>query len=207
MVFGKSVKGTAFGSVARVSRKTRSELDGAGDGTYTAANRWQTSAGFGQGNHSHGKIGRYSADDLDARIIDILEVNAGRTSEELGKMVGVSASTVRRHIARLIGDDQLKVIAIPNPKSEGHRVWVVIGMSVKVGTSARVANALIDHPSCYTVSECMGRYDVIVGGHFRSLDDVSKFVRDDLGAVGDVARAETIVLVAPRKYYGFVWRQ
>lgn len=146
-------------------------------------------------------------DSLDARIIDILEVNAGRTSEQVGSELGVSGSTVRRRVNRLVRQNELRVIAIPNPKSEGHRVWVTIGISTKVGASARVADALADHPACYNVSECMGRYDVFVGAHFRSLEEVSKFVRDDIGGVGDVTRTETTVLVAPRKYYGFVWRE
>ena len=145
-------------------------------------------------------------DALDGRILEILEVDASQTSEKIGKAVGVSSSTIRRRINRLMKEDRLKLVALPNPTMEGHRIRVLVGINVTVGSSSRVADALIDHPSCYTVSECVGRFDIMVSARFRSLEEILQFVNVDLYSIGNVRRTETIVLVSPHKYHGFILR-
>lgn len=66
-----------------------------------------------------------------------------------------------------------------------------------------MADVLANHPATYFSSQCIGRYDVMVGARFRSLEEIAEFVEAELGAIGDIVHTETLVQVAPSKYYGF----
>ena len=144
-------------------------------------------------------------DDLDLRIVKSLITDGRQSSRQLGKKLGVSSSTVRRRVDKLLKEDAIRIIALPNPYSIGYGVLAIILLTVNLGWAQRVVEALIQHPSCYTVSECLGRFDVFVGVRFRSLEELSNFVSRDLPKIEGITRSETIVLSMPRKYYDFTW--
>ncbi|HAJ00941.1 MAG TPA: Lrp/AsnC family transcriptional regulator, partial [Dehalococcoidia bacterium] len=53
-------------------------------------------------------------DELDRRIISLLQMDGRASNAKIAREVGVSEGTVRRRLRRLIQEDVVKVIAVPN---------------------------------------------------------------------------------------------
>ena len=53
-------------------------------------------------------------DELDLKIIGILQSDGRASNAKIARAVGVSEGTVRRRLRRLIKDDIVHVVAVPN---------------------------------------------------------------------------------------------
>ena len=69
----------------------------------------------------------------------------------------------------------------------------MIGIKVLPGTVDEVANKLALFNSVHFVAITVGRYDVILGVHFSEIQDLSDFIRVDLGKISNIAKSENII--------------
>jgi DNA-binding Lrp family transcriptional regulator len=70
-------------------------------------------------------------DDLDRRILDLVQEDAERSSEAIAADVGLSASAVQRRISRLKRDGIIeKVVALVEPRSLGRTVTVLVEVEI-----------------------------------------------------------------------------
>jgi DNA-binding Lrp family transcriptional regulator len=70
-------------------------------------------------------------DELDLRILDLVQDDADRSSEVIAGAVGLSASAVQRRVARLKRDDIIEqVIALVEPRSVGHMVTAMVEVEI-----------------------------------------------------------------------------
>ena len=53
-------------------------------------------------------------DELDRKIIALLQMDGRASNAKIAREVGVSEGTVRRRLRRLIEDDVVNVVAVPN---------------------------------------------------------------------------------------------
>ena len=58
-------------------------------------------------------------DNLDKRIITLLQEDGTATNAGIARQVGVSEETVRRRLKRLVADEYIRVVALPDPKKLG----------------------------------------------------------------------------------------
>ena len=58
-------------------------------------------------------------DELDRKIIALLQLDGRASNAKIAREVSVSEGTVRRRLRRLVNDDVVKIIAVPN--LEKHR--------------------------------------------------------------------------------------
>ena len=81
-------------------------------------------------------------DELDRKIIGLLQVDGRASNAKIAREVGVSEGTVRRRLRRLIQDDVVKVIAVPNLEKLGYATTALIGLQTGPGKSDAVAEAI-----------------------------------------------------------------
>lgn len=115
-------------------------------------------------------------------------------------------STVRRRLDRLIKEDIIRIVALPNPFSMGYSVWATVLVSVAAGRAQQVADGLLEFPQFYSICICLGRFDILAAGHFKSVEELNQVVTEELPKIEGVTRTETVLVTAARKYYDFVWR-
>ena len=58
-------------------------------------------------------------DELDRKIISLLERNGRASNARIARDVGVSEGTVRRRLKRLISEKIINVVALPDPRKLG----------------------------------------------------------------------------------------
>jgi Lrp/AsnC family transcriptional regulator, leucine-responsive regulatory protein len=71
-------------------------------------------------------------DDIDRKILAIVQEDARRSAESIGADIGLSASAVQRRIARLREDGVITAeVAIVEPKSVGRSLTMIVDIEVE----------------------------------------------------------------------------
>ena len=146
---------------------------------------------------------KFVLDELDMRICNALVDNVSQSSRELGDKLGVPHTTVRRRINRLINNDILHIIAMPNPVALGYDIWVIIELVVKHGRTSAVSKSLLKYGFCYLITESIGKYNLILGARFRRMEDLTLFLCNELTKIEDIERYAVNFLVRPVRFYDY----
>ncbi|MBL8382881.1 MAG: Lrp/AsnC family transcriptional regulator [Burkholderiales bacterium] len=86
-----------------------------------------------------GKSRATPIDDLDRRLLVLLQRDAAVTAEVLGSQVGLSASSVQRRIKRLRATGAIaREVAIVDTDAVGKRMTFIVGVKVDFGQKAGV---------------------------------------------------------------------
>ena len=101
-------------------------------------------------------------DELDRKIIALLQLDGRASNAKIAREVGVSEGTVRRRLRRLVQDDVVNVIAVPNLEKLGYGTTALIGLQTGPGRSDAVAEAIANMEESHYVAVTTGTYDVFV---------------------------------------------
>ena len=144
-------------------------------------------------------------DELDRKVIKILQSDGRASNAKIAREVGVSEGTVRRRLRRLIQDDVIKVLAVPNLEQMGYGTSALIGLQTEPGKVEDVANAVADLSESHYVSITTGPYDVFMWVGLESPEQLWSFLRNNVGTIDGVRRVETLVnLSIKKRTYGLV---
>ena len=144
-------------------------------------------------------------DELDLKIISLLQVDGRASNAKIAREVGVSEGTVRRRLRRLIQDDVVKVIAVPNLEKMGYATTALIGLQTSPGRSDAVAQALARLEEVHYVAITTGAYDIFVWAGLESAEALGTFLHTKVGNIDSVQRTETFVnLSIKKRTYGLV---
>src|SRR4030042_3794608 len=154
-------------------------------------------------NENRRKSNKIALDELDMRICNEMVTNGQQSSREIGNKLGVPHATVRRRINRLISNDILHLVAMPNPTALGYDVWVIIELMVNQARVPEVSRALLKYKFCYLITEYIGRYNIIIGARFRKMEDLTEFLFTELSKIDAIERYEVSFLVRPVRFYDY----
>jgi Lrp/AsnC family transcriptional regulator for asnA, asnC and gidA len=113
---------------------------------------------------------RTQMDELDRRIISLLQMDGRASNAKIAREVGVSEGTVRRRLRRLIQEDVVKVIAVPNLEKLGYATTALIGLQTGPGKSDAVAEAIALLEEAHYVAITTGAYDVFIWAGLESAE-------------------------------------
>ena len=144
-------------------------------------------------------------DDLDRKIIELLQINGRASNARIARDVGVSEGTVRRRLRRLVQDEIIRVVAVPDPEKMGLSTVALIGIQADPDKIDDVAARLADLPETQYVSLTTGSFDLFIWVALLSSEELGNFLRHRVGVIAGVRRTETFVnLVIVKKGYGIV---
>ena len=144
-------------------------------------------------------------DDLDRKIIELLQINGRASNASIARDVGVSEGTVRRRLRRLVQDEIIRVVAVPDPEKMGLNTVALIGIQADPDKLDDVAARLADLPETQYVSLTTGSFDLFIWVALLSSEELGNFLRHRVGVINGVRRTETFVnLVIVKKGYGIV---
>ena len=99
-------------------------------------------------------------DRLDVEIIAHLQKDGTSTNAGIARKVERSEETVRRRLKKLMEDDYVKVVAVPNARKMGYESQVLIGLQVEADKVDAVAEALKGESSISWISVTTGSFDI-----------------------------------------------
>ena len=138
-------------------------------------------------------------DELDQRIIGLLQVDGRLSNANIARRLGVSEGTIRRRVSRLIQDDAISIAAVPNIEKLGYTTTAFIGLQVQPGKADDVADALAGLSEVHYVSVTTGSYDVFLWVGLESAEGLGEFLHTSIAAIDGVLRTETFVNLGIKK--------
>ena len=138
-------------------------------------------------------------DELDAKIIAMLQEDGRASNAGIARRVGVSEGTVRRRLKRLVQDEYISVVALLDPGKMGYAAEGLIGVQVDPDKIDQVADALADLEEISWVSVTTGSYDIFCWAILPSSEALGIFLRTKAGTIPGVRRTETFVNLATKK--------
>ena len=136
---------------------------------------------------------RVPLDDLDRRLMEVLQADGRRPFTEIATAFGVPESTIRARYKAMVDRGMLKVIAVADPLKVGYPLMAMIGVRCTPAALLNTAAALEALPE---VSYCVivaGAYDLLIEVVFQDNDALLAFLTDRLRAIEGVLETETFV--------------
>ena len=134
-----------------------------------------------------------SLDQLDIQLIAELETDTRQTYKDLAAKLGVDRSTIMNRMHRLIDGDVIKTVCRAAPLSLGYKFIVFFAIDVHPGWGSDVADSLAANARVLTVHLCTGHFNVVAWALFRTGDDLSDFLSNELKPIPGVLHVETIL--------------
>ncbi|MQF49158.1 Lrp/AsnC family transcriptional regulator [SAR202 cluster bacterium AC-647-N09_OGT_505m] len=138
-------------------------------------------------------------DELDRSIIRILQLDGRASNAKIARQLGVSEGTVRRRLKRLIEDEAIQVLALPEPSKLGYTTEAVVALQVDPGKIEDVAYALAKVPEALNVAVTTGAFDLFAWVALPSPEDLHSFLLGTVGSIPGVRRSETFVTMSVKK--------
>ena len=110
-----------------------------------------------------------------------------------------SEGTVRRRLKRLINEQIINVIALPDPRKLGYNSEALIGVQVDPDKIDAVAAKMSNLEHTRWVTATTGTYDVFAWATLQNAESLGRFLRDEVGAIDGVRRTETFVALQVMK--------
>ncbi|NHK28829.1 Lrp/AsnC family transcriptional regulator [Parvularcula flava] len=141
-------------------------------------------------------------DSFDRHILTLLQDNCRLTNEQIAEQVNLSATSVRRRIARLREDGIIIAdVSLVDPGKLGITVIVSVTMNEETRqTYSRFKKRMLDADEvtqCYTVS---GETDFIVIAHFRDLPTYEVWIDEYILSDDTIRRSDTNIVYSRFKY-------
>lgn len=138
-------------------------------------------------------------DVLDRKLVSILQSNGRASNAHIARSVRVSEGTVRRRLRRLIDSGSVRVVGVPDLERIGLGTVALIGLQVDLDQIDKVSDELTHLNETTYVAVTTGTFDVFLWVAVASAEDLGVFLREKVGAISGVRRAETFVNLAIKK--------
>jgi Lrp/AsnC family transcriptional regulator for asnA, asnC and gidA len=143
-------------------------------------------------------------DDLDQKIIALLQFDGRKSNNKIGKELGISADSVRRRIDRLVRNEVIRIRAVINiSKSD----WLYEGVVAIYVKSSLILTVLEKLKSYREVSQAVWisgqMFNLIAAVRGESEDSVYKKVEESIASIDGVEHCEVFILKDSK--YGPRW--
>lgn len=138
-------------------------------------------------------------DNLDVKIVSLLQEDGTATNAAIARQVGVSEETVRRRLKRLVSEQYIRVVALPDPAKLGYHSEVLMGIQADADKVDQVGDALSEMDEINWVSVTTGSFDIFCWATLRSSEELSVFLRTKVGTIPGVRKMETFINLAVKK--------
>jgi Lrp/AsnC family transcriptional regulator, regulator for asnA, asnC and gidA len=132
-------------------------------------------------------------DELDRKIMALLQLDGRASNAKIAREVGVTEGTVRRRLSRLLEDDFIEIMAVPNLEKLGYTTTALIGLQSMPAKQEAVANAIAMLEEVNYVATTTGAYDIFLWVGVKSAEELGQFLRQKLGPIEGIQHSETFV--------------
>lgn len=132
---------------------------------------------------------RTMLDAIDERIIGILQTDGRVSFTAIGHDVGISESTARARLKRLVDDHVIRITAVAKRNAVTHSLALGMGINVAGDTTQLIAD-LTRRIEVEFVATSIGAFDLLATLSADSLEALQRVI-DDVRAVPSVTRVES----------------
>ena len=134
-----------------------------------------------------------STDEIDERIIRILQEDSRRAFVDIANEIGLSESAVRRRVKPLVDRAIIKRFTIELGASDKTSAITLISVASTADTSA-VSNRLMELNGVKVVYEITGQYDIAAIIAAPAIVDINRCI-DDIRKIEGVSDTDTVIIL------------
>ena len=132
-------------------------------------------------------------DEIDERILRLLEENSRMTYVEIGRTVGLSEGAVRNRVQALVSEGVIKRFTVE--KSSTHGVRALTMIAVNPGTPTYEVSKRVNHlAGVEKIYEVTGEYDIVMVSSGSNIEGINKVI-EDIRKIEGVEKTNTIIVL------------
>jgi len=131
--------------------------------------------------------------DLDLRLIKLLESDPRSTQSALAVKLGISRPTVNNVMQKLFDAHVMKTVCLADHVALGYTDSVVFGINTMPGSILSVADELASLAPIHYVAVCAGPFDIMAWGLFKGRSEILDLISEGLGKIKGLSRFETVM--------------
>ena len=142
----------------------------------------------------------YIPDELDMKIIRLLQEDGRTSTQDIAKAFNSTSSTIRKRIRRLEETGTMKVVAVTDFSAAGYDLLLAIGIEVESRSAEDVAMDLTALPEVFSVNLTPGANDIEILVGARSFEELSVFLHHDVANIEGIGRLFPGLTIEVYKY-------
>ena len=139
-------------------------------------------------------------DDMDKRIVRVLQKTARTPNTEIARALGVTETTIRNRVARLLDDKQIGVVAVVNPEATEATISAFLEISLHPKNLDAVVEKLRARGEVRYLGLTLGRAQIIIEAFFRDHEHLLAFQTGVVATLPGVTAVETAIVVRVAKF-------
>jgi Lrp/AsnC family transcriptional regulator, regulator for asnA, asnC and gidA len=154
--------------------------------------------------------GKKNLDDLDIKIITILQSDGRISNTDIAKSIDISEATVRGRIKRLIDDEIIQIVAVSNPLKLGFEITGDLYICVDMKKMETVISSLSEFKELWYIVTTTGRSNLNAEFVVKNLEELHDLVYNRISRIDGVEQVETSIIIKylKRKYdFGTPFKQ
>lgn len=132
-------------------------------------------------------------DEVDERILRLLEENSRATYVEIGQQVGLSEGAVRNRIQALLASGVIKRFTIEKAAGVGVRALIMISVNPTLPT-IEVSEKVHRLNGVERIYEVTGEYDIVMVSSSHNIDGINRVI-EDIRKIPGVEKTNTIIVL------------
>lgn len=144
-------------------------------------------------------------DSIDLKILIRLQDDGRCSNASISRALGISQSTVKKRIDRLVENGIMRVLAVVDPIAFGNGEHMMVGINVKPGTASAVGDILAAMPEVTFVAYLVGRYDVWMEVFAPDSATLLRFLTERISGIEDIRAIETFSVLRNQKVDYYNW--
>jgi Lrp/AsnC family transcriptional regulator, regulator for asnA, asnC and gidA len=138
-------------------------------------------------------------DELDFQILEQLEKDGRRSYADIGEQLGVAAATVRTRVQRLVAEDIVEIVGVPDPWKLGVGFFATVALSLEPGHADEVADLLAEKDEISYVGVAVTGCDVLCEVSLHDAQEFLTYREQVLGKVPGFRGAKVYLIAGVRK--------
>lgn len=140
-----------------------------------------------------------SLDRTDLRIIRSLTKNSRKSYTDIASEVGVSDTTVRKRVEKMIDEGVIKQFSLLiDYHKVGRIIKAFIGLKINPSKLMDVVDLLVDNPDVQVLYRTTGNWDMFVEVIFKDMEELKLFLESKL-SIDAITGTEVNVVIGPYK--------
>ena len=136
------------------------------------------------------------SDDLNQKIIRLLQEDGRAAFDVIGQKLGVSGGTIRNRVARMRETGILRIVAVVDPVAVDYESDAMLGIKTAPGVSpAAVAQRLDPYPAVVYIMWVSGRFDLLVEVVCDEETELAMFLDEHIHGQPDIAYVEVMTRI------------
>ena len=137
---------------------------------------------------------KHEIDEIDIKIIKELARDGRMPVSHLAEKASITQHAARDRLNRIIKEGIIKIVVVPAPPFSKQSIHVSVGLNVTPGRSIlTAAEKVAAYPNFRSVVLATGPYDIISWAFFSSIEELSYFLRYEIGKIPEITSNETLI--------------